>query len=153
MCIYELEEVLARTQTSIWKLYVILCEILVRFGPCALLIVLNLLMIRDFNKSHNRRTSLGLDLLGSSPPMSRKRKVTINSNVQSWGGDNQPESIESISNAFSIDAQKKDTFEENNNGPPPIVINVCFKIMIEYQYCNLISRIKVLSFLIIACIF
>ena len=139
MCIYELEEVLARTQTSIWKLYVILCEILVRFGPCALLIVLNLLMIRDFNKSHNRRASLGLDLLGSSPPMSRKRKVTINSNVQSWGGDNQPESIESISNAFSIDAQKKDTFEENNNGPPPIVINVCFKIMIEYKYCNLVK--------------
>ena len=138
MCIYELEEVLARTQTSIWKLYVILCEILVRFGPCVLLIVLNLLMIRDFNKSHNRRTSLGLDLLGSSPPMSRKRKVTINSNVQSWGGDNQPEAIESISNAFSIDVQNKDTFEENTHGPPPIVINVCIKIMIEYQYHNLV---------------
>ena len=124
MCVYELEEVLARTQTSIWKIYVILCEILVRFGPCVLLIVLNLLMMRDFHKSHNRRISLGLDLLSSSPSMSRKRKVTINSVVQSWIGENDPEDFEMDHCNFSPDPQSRPGFEENTKEPTFITINV-----------------------------
>ena len=124
MCVYELEEVLARTQTSIWKVYVILCEILVRFGPCVLLIVLNLMMMRDFHKSHNRRISLGLDLLDSSPPMSRKRKVTINSIVQSWIGENAPEDFEMDARNFSPDSKSRTEFEEKTKDPTFITINV-----------------------------
>ena len=124
MCVYGLEEVLARTQTSIWKIYVILCEILVRFGPCVLLIVLNLMMMRDFHKSHNRRISLGLDLLDSSPPMSRKRKVTINSVVQSWIGENDPEDFEMDACNFSSGSKRRTTFEEKTKDPTFITINV-----------------------------
>ena len=127
MCVYELEEVLARTQSSIWKTYVILCEILVRFGPCVLLIVLNLLMIRDFYKSHKRRASLGLNLLGSSPGMSRKRKVTINSNLQSWSGGNDPEIYEMAPCKLSVDFQDNTVFEEECEDPPSTVINVSFE--------------------------
>ena len=60
LCLYELEEKLARTDTIIWTVYVILAEIMVRFGPCILLITLNFLMIRDFHTSLNR------ELLGSN---------------------------------------------------------------------------------------
>ena len=127
MCVYELEEVLARTQTSIWKIYVILCEILVRFGPCVLLIVLNLMMMRDFHKSHNRRISLGLDLLDSSPPMSRKRKVTINSIVQSWIGENAPEDFEMDACNFSPDSKSRTEFEDDTKDHTFITINVSWR--------------------------
>ena len=109
MCIYELEEVLARTQTSIWKIYVGLSESLVRFYPCVLLIVLNLLMIRDFYKSLNRRTSLGMDILHSTSTIrSRKRKVTISSNHQSWGEDKNEEMSEAPPNKCHIDNTKEE---------------------------------------------
>ena len=128
MCIYELEEVLARTQTSIWKIYVGLSESLVRFYPCVLLIVLNLLMIRDFYKSLNRRTSLGMDILHStSTIMSRKRKVTISSNHQSWGEDKNEEMFEAPPSKCHIDNTKEELSSKNKERPPSLVINVSFE--------------------------
>ena len=126
MCIYELEEVLARTQTSVWKIYVGLSETLVRFGPCVLLIILNLLMIRDFHKSFNRRTSLGMDILYSKPTiMPRKRKVTISSNVQSWGEDDDQDFYETDPSKFHID--NTDDESKDKERTPSLVINVSFK--------------------------
>ena len=83
MCVYELEERLARTETMIWKIYVVLCEIMVRFGPCTLLIILNLLMIRDFHKSHIRRMSMRMSCVNPSTSRSRKRKITASTYLQS----------------------------------------------------------------------
>ena len=86
-CVYELEERLARTETMIWKVYVVLCEIMVRFGPCTLLIILNLLMIKNFHKSHVRRMSMRTSLVRPGISMSRKRKITASSYLESCGED------------------------------------------------------------------
>ena len=81
MCVYEKEEVLARSGTAIWTLYVILAEIMVRIGPCILLITLNLLMIRDFHASIVRRRALNNMIIRrlSSPDIPRRRKITASS--------------------------------------------------------------------------
>ena len=86
MCVYEKEEVLARSGTAIWTLYVILAEILVRIGPCILLITLNLLMIRDFHASIVRRRALNNMIIRrlSSPDIPRRRKITASSYTTSY---------------------------------------------------------------------
>ena len=62
MCEYHREEIVDRTESVIWTVYVILNEILCRIGPCILLIILNLLMIRDFRASIQRRKELKNDM-------------------------------------------------------------------------------------------
>ena len=119
---YELEERLARTETMIWKVYVVLCEIMVRFGPCTLLIILNLLMIRDFHKSHVRRMSMRTSLARPSISMPRIRKITASSYLQSCGEDFDepydtfPRNIHTTTMSSISVAEQKST--------SPLVINV-----------------------------
>ena len=105
LCVYELEEKLARTDTMIWTVYVVLAEIMVRFGPCILLITLNILMIRDFHISLNRRLSLATTYTETiSQTGSRKRKTTISSYVQSFENDDRVFDslhVKNYSNAFA----------------------------------------------------
>ena len=55
---YHKKENLAVTESSIWRTYVVLTELLCRIGPCMILVTLNILMIRDFKKSIKRRSNL-----------------------------------------------------------------------------------------------
>ena len=124
LCLYELEEKLARTDTMIWTVYVILAEIMVRFGPCILLITLNILMIRDFHLSLNRRLSLATTYNETiSQTGSRKRKTTISSYVQSFEDDDRVFDdlpMKNPSNALAYVAETKD------QALRPLVINVSF---------------------------
>ena len=45
-------------ESSLWKTYVILCQLLIRFVPAILLITLNVLIIKGFNSSLNRKKKL-----------------------------------------------------------------------------------------------
>ena len=124
LCLYELEEKLARTDTIIWTVYVVLAEIMVRFGPCILLITLNILMIRDFHLSLNRRLSLATTYNETiSQSGSRKRKTTISSYFQSFedddrGFDNFPTKNSSNTLAYAT--------EPSDQSLRPLVINVSF---------------------------
>ena len=124
LCLYELEEKLARTDTMIWTVYVVLAEIMVRFGPCILLITLNILMIRDFHLSLNRRLSLATNYNETiSQNGSRKRKTTISSYVQSFENDDRVFDslpIENYNNALAYAKEPKD------QSLRPLVINVSF---------------------------
>ena len=124
LCLYELEEKLARTDTMIWTVYVVLAEIMVRFGPCILLITLNILMIRDFHLSLNRRLSLATNYNETiSRNGSRKRKTTISSYVQSFENDDRVFDslpIENYNNALAYAKEPKD------QSLRPLVINVSF---------------------------
>ena len=121
LCVYELEEKLARTETPIWKVYIILSEAMVRIGPCVLLIILNLLMIRDFTRSLNRRMSLNTTLVHPSPPMSRKRKITISSYVQSC--EDVDKAYDTLSKGFSSPIFESIT-KTDKRPSKPLVINV-----------------------------
>ena len=58
MCVYHRKENLLITESPLWRVYVILTEILCRIGPCIILVTLNLLMIRGFRASVQRRNNL-----------------------------------------------------------------------------------------------
>ena len=45
-------------ESPMWLAYVVLCELAMRVLPCLLLVVLNFLMVRDFNVSMRRRKKL-----------------------------------------------------------------------------------------------
>ena len=49
VCSYYGHDIEGLHDTLIWKTYVVLCELMVRFGPAMLLIGLNVAMIRHFN--------------------------------------------------------------------------------------------------------
>ena len=49
VCSYYGHDIEGLHDTIIWKTYVVLCELMVRFGPALLLIGLNVAMIRHFN--------------------------------------------------------------------------------------------------------
>ena len=49
VCSYYGHDIEGLHDTLIWKTYVVLCELMVRFGPALLLIGLNVAMIRHFN--------------------------------------------------------------------------------------------------------
>ena len=55
---YHKKENLEVTESSIWRTYVVMTELLCRIGPCIILVTLNILMIRDFKKSIKRRSNL-----------------------------------------------------------------------------------------------
>ena len=57
--------------TIIWKTYVVLCELMVRFGPALLLIGLNVAMIRHFNNVISASNYL------TGPPNSKPNLPTI----------------------------------------------------------------------------
>lgn len=57
-CVYIGEEVESITESTVWITYVVLTEIMMRIGPCILLVTLNIRMIQDFNESLRRRRQL-----------------------------------------------------------------------------------------------
>ena len=121
---YELEEKLARTDTIIWTVYVVLAEIMVRFGPCILLITLNILMIRDFHISLNRRLSLATTYNETiSQTGSRKRKTTISSYFQSFEDDDRVSDNLPIKNSSNA---HNNTAEPEDQSLRPLVINVSY---------------------------
>ena len=130
---YELEEKLARTDTIIWTVYVVLAEIMVRFGPCILLITLNILMIRDFHLSLNRRLSLATTYNETiSQTGSRKRKTTISSYFQSFEDDDKV--FDNLPMKNSRDAYNNAT-ESKDQSLRPLVINVSY-----VQFCSISSN-------------
>lgn len=88
MCIYHREENLWRTESPIWRVYVVLNEILCRIGPCVLLVTLNLLMIRDFRTSIKRRKELknGLYKGGQKGRKHHKSILNVKNNNKRHGG-------------------------------------------------------------------
>ena len=124
MCLYELEEKLARTDTIIWTVYVVLAEIMVRFGPCILLVTLNILMIRDFHLSLNRRLSLATTYNETiSQSGSRKRKTTTSSYFQSFEDDDRAFDNFPTKNTSNTLAYAT---EPSDQSLRPLVINVSF---------------------------
>ena len=57
-CVYHRKENIEVTESPIWRVYVILTEILCRIGPCIILVILNLLMIHGFRTSLQRKKKL-----------------------------------------------------------------------------------------------
>ena len=57
-CFYHERVLTEVTDTSLWRAYKIIREVMVRIGPTLLLIVLNVAIIRNFNKSVQRRKKL-----------------------------------------------------------------------------------------------
>ena len=126
---YELEENLARKDAIIWKLYVVLAEVMVRFGPCTLLIVLNLLMIRDFHTSLHRRMLLNTFFPAPSPPMNRNRKLTVSSYVQSY--EDKDKSLDHL--APNIRRKNITSVSLTEKKSSPLVINVSWtRLLISY---------------------
>ena len=125
---YELEEKLARTESIIWMVYVVLAEIMVRFGPCILLITLNLLMIRDFHISLNRRISLINSIKEMRSSIPRKRKITVSSYIQT--NENHDKIYDgTLSNNVPIRGMTSISVSKKQSSTPLVInVSICTEI-------------------------
>ena len=58
ICFYEAVIHKGLSESIIWKTYIVLCQLLIRFIPAVLLIILNILIIKAFNLSLDRKKKL-----------------------------------------------------------------------------------------------
>ena len=58
LCEYYGKDDLSIKNSIIWKSYKIICELITRFGPTLILIILNIAIIRNFNLSVERKKKL-----------------------------------------------------------------------------------------------
>ncbi|XP_059083889.1 probable G-protein coupled receptor B0563.6 [Tigriopus californicus] len=105
-CVYIGEEVESVTESAVWITYVVLIEIMMRIGPCVLLVTLNIRMIQDFNESLRRRRQL----------MASCFSVTSSALFPMIEGDGEdPENPETSSSLFSMKIPKRVRYLSENS--------------------------------------
>ena len=85
------------TESPIWRVYVILTEILCRIGPCIILVILNLLMIHGFRTSMQRKKKLVKKV---NEEKTKKSKTKVKSKYSDKTGMNIYDRVDIFSEKF-----------------------------------------------------
>ena len=96
-CVYHRKENIAVTESPIWRVYVILTEILCRIGPCIILVILNLLMIHGFRTSMQRKKKLVKKV---NEEKTKKSKTKVKSKYSDKTGMNIYDRVDIFSEKF-----------------------------------------------------